>query len=91
MATLFEIRKTRTVGTFAGRTRIIKEGFESIEDAGLYLIENNLDLFGPNIGMNHTGTGLTDLTVGVHEVIFEKGDRIIDDGDDRFEIIKQKN
>ena len=89
---LYQIRKKRVAGTFKGRDQLIEGNFESIEEAGQYLIENSLELMGSNIGLGKGETGfvLTDLTAGEpYPVIFQPGNTSVQDGDDLFEISSQ--
>lgn len=85
----YSIIRTRTVGTFKGRRNIMKEELFTIEDAGQWILDNSLEICSPNTVLNDAKTALLDLTSGEpYAILFEVGDTILNDGDDRIEIIE---
>lgn len=90
----YQIQQKRIAGLFAGKTNIIESDFESIEEAGVYLMEVCFDYFSSNVDVETRDDVLCliDLSTDTpHPVIFEIGDTRLDDGDDVYEIVEQLN
>ena len=87
MKILFEIRKKTLHGQFKGSNTLVECTFESVDEAGEYLIQNICSLFGENIGLTNHLAALKDCRN--NETIFRVGDTSVRDGYDLFEIIPQ--
>ena len=87
MKILYEIRKKTLHGQFKGSNTLVECNFESVEEAGEYLIQNICSLFGENIGLTNHLVALKDCRN--NETIFRVGDTSVRDGYDLFEIIPQ--
>ena len=83
----YKIIKTKTAGINRNKVVNVMEGFESIEEAGKWIIDNSIEELGPDTGIGEDGKSLEDYTTGEpYDVIFEIGDSRFNDGDWMYDI-----